>query len=89
MAGRALSCSKGNRKALVLLAPMMHEKLRNSQAGRKVMVLYGDSGCQGSALPLRDVEDGDSEEKNGILQASGKSFPNVHASWAEPCLEDV
>lgn len=89
MAGRVLSCTKGNRKALVLLAPMMHENLRKSQAGRKVMLPYGDSGCQGSALPLRVVEDGDFEKKNGILQASGKSLPNTHASWTEPCLEDV
>lgn len=89
MAGRVLSCSKGNRKALVPLAPMMHGKLRSSQAGRKVMLPYGDSGCRGSALPLRDVEDGDFEEENGILQASGKCFPNAHASWTEPCLEDV
>lgn len=76
-------------KALVPLAPMMHGKLRSSQAGRKVMLPYGDSGCRGSALPLRDVEDGDFEEENGILQASGKCFPNAHASWTEPCLENV
>lgn len=84
-----LSCSKGKRKALVPVTPMMHENTRKSLAGREVMVPYGDSECQGSALPLRGMEDGDFERKNGILQASGKCFPNAHASWTEPCLEDV